>query len=380
MSVYLDHNATTPLDPEVLLEMMPFLTDAFGNPSSVHSFGREARRAIDVARARAAALIGAQPDEILFTGSGTEADNLAILGSADLSAAKRCVVTTSVEHHAVLNPCRRLERSGGRVTFLSVNRDGVIGVDAARESIGNDTAAASIMLANNVTGVVQPVTALSKKARATGTLLHSDAVQAVGKMPVDVRTLGVDLLSFSAHKINGPKGVGALFVRRGVALSPVFSGGRQERGLRPGTENVAAIAGFGRACELAALRLDENVERISPLRSLFEVELLERIPGVTINGAFAPRVCGTTSVSFDHVDGDALVIRLDLLGVAASSGAACNTLDREPSHVLLAMGRSEEEARSSVRFSFGRGNTAEEIVRVVGLIARTVAEMRGGAM
>ncbi|MBE0569496.1 MAG: cysteine desulfurase [Deltaproteobacteria bacterium] len=377
--IYLDHNATTPLDPEVMEEMAACLQGAPGNPSSIHSFGQDARRVIVKARLRVARLIGAQPEEIIFTSGGTEADNLAVLGTA--AAAKRDrphVVTTAIEHQAVLNPCRHIERSGGSVTFLGVDREGLVDPADAAAALRDDTVLASIMLANNDVGAIQPVAAISPAVRERSILFHTDAVQAVGKLPVDVRSLGVDLLSFSGHKLQGPQGAGALFVRNGVALSPRSFGGHQERGLRPGTENVAAIAGFGKACELAAKRLEEDAARLAALRSSFEKAILDRIPGTAINAGGAPRLPNTANIAFEGLEGEFLAFNLDLLGVAVSTAAACSSADREPSHVLIAMGRTPEQASSSIRVSFGRGNTYEDVSRAVDLVAQAVEGMRGG--
>ncbi|MDD5305770.1 MAG: cysteine desulfurase family protein [Deltaproteobacteria bacterium] len=377
--ICLDHNATTPPDPAVRDEMAACLDGALGNPSSIHSLGQEARRVIDKARAQVARLIGAQPEEIVFTSGGTEANNLAIFGSVAATKRPRShVVTTAIEHRAVLGPCRHIEQAGGSVTFLAVDREGLLDPASAISSLRDETVIASIMLANNDVGTVQPVAALSAKTRERGILLHSDAVQAVGKLPVEVNTLGVDLMSFSGHKLHGPQGVGALYIRTGTMLSPLVFGGRQERGLRPGTENVAAIAGFGKACELAAGRLAEDAAHLNALRFSFEAALLDRVRGATINGRGAPRLSNTSNVCFDGLDGEALTINLDMLGLAVSTGAACGTADHEPSHVLTAMGRTIVEARSSVRFSFGRGNTQEDVHRAVDLVARAAEMMRKG--
>jgi cysteine desulfurase len=375
---YLDHNATTPLDPEVRAEMESCFGEAFGNPSSLHSFGQQARRVVDRARSRVAHLIRAQPDEIVFTSGGTEADNLAILGAvAAASRQPAHLLTTAVEHQAVLNTCRHLEDLGRPVTYLPVDSRGVVEPARFLEALREGTVLASIMLANNDVGAIQPVAVVSELAKRRGVVLHTDAVQAVGKIPVDVNALGVDLLSFSAHKLHGPRGAGALFVRKGTRLSPVVFGGHQERGLRPGTENVAAIAAFGKACELAATRLAEDTARITALRDSFEAAVQERIPGAVVNGLGAPRLSNTSNIGFEGLDGEMLALNLDLLGVAVSTGAACSSGDREPSHVLLAMGRSSAQARSAVRFSFGRGNTTEEMAWAVERVCRAAESMRG---
>lgn len=377
-SIYLDHNATTPPDPEVIEAMTACLRGAYGNPSSVHSFGLKARHLVDKARQAAARLVGAYPEEIVFTAGGTEADNLAVLGAA--AASKRArprILTTAIEHQAVLNPCRHVAQAGGSAVFLGVDANGLLDPEEAAAAATDETVLVSIMLANNDVGTVQPVGAVSSLLRERSVLLHTDAVQAVGKIPVNVRALGVDLMSFSGHKLHGPKGAGALYVRKGVALSPRMFGGHQERSLRPGTENVAAIAGFGKACELAAKRLEEDAARMTALRDAFEAAVLARVPGATVNGAGAPRLPNTSNVSFEGVESDALALNLDLLGVAASTGAACSSADREPSHVLIAMGRTPAQARSSIRFSFGRGNSAEEAMRAADTVARAVEAIRG---
>jgi cysteine desulfurase len=359
--IYLDHNATTPLDPQVRAEMEN-AWDAYGNPSSLHAQGQAARAIIDRARARVAKLIGAQPDEILFTGGGTEADNLAVLGVASFADnGPKQILTSSIEHQAILNPCRHLASQGRSVIFLPVDHDGLVELDTLDQALQKETALATVMLANNDTGVLEPVKEITTRAKTKGVLVHTDAVQAVGKVPVDVKTLGIDLLSFSAHKLNGPKGVGALYIRRGLKLNPLMFGGHQEKSIRPGTENVSGIAGFGKACELATQRLQEDSTRLTDLRIHFETEVLRRIPGTSINGAKAPRLPNTSNIAFDGLSGEALAINLDLLQVAVSTGAACATMDQEPSHVLLAMGRTKCEASSAIRFSFGHSNTPEEV-------------------
>jgi cysteine desulfurase len=378
--IYFDHNATTPLDPAVRAEMEACQGRVFGNPSSIHSSGQEARRVIDRARVQVARLIGAQPAEIIFTSGGTEADNLAIFGTvAAAKPERRHVLTTAIEHQAVLNPCRRLEQGGHPLTLLAVDHDGRLDPEAAAAALRGDTAIVSVMLANNDTGVMQPVAEVASSARARGVMVHTDAVQAVGKLPVDVKALGVDLLSFSAHKLYGPKGAGALYIRKGVTLCPLAFGGHQERGLRPGTENVPAIAGFGKACELALARLEADAARMAALRSDFEAAILQRVSGAVVNGQAAPRLANTSNISFEGLDGGLLAINLDLLGLAASTGSACSSADVEPSHVLLAMGRSPEQARSSVRFSIGRETRADDVRRAVELVCEAVAAMRSSA-
>jgi cysteine desulfurase len=373
--IYLDHNATTPLAPEVRDAMVACL-GACGNPSSIHAEGQVARRLVDQARVAVARLIGASADEILFTSGGTEADNLAVLGGA---AGRRQIATSATEHQAVLNPCRHLARSGVEVAFLPVDAEGRLDLDAAAAAIGAGCALVSVMLANNDVGTIQPVAALAELAHHSGAVVHTDAVQAIGKLRVDVDALGIDLLSISGHKINGPLGSGALYVRKGTRLAPLFHGGHQEKSLRPGTESVPAIVGLGRACELAIRDLDADAARLEALRACFERAVIDSIPGARVNGQGAPRVPTTSNLTFDGVEGELLAINLDLLGVSVSTGAACAVGTAEPSHVLLAMGRSPAQARSCVRFSFGRGTTDDEVDRALAVLGRAVAALRGGA-
>jgi len=376
--LYADYNATTPLDPEVRRAMAEALDGSFGNPSSIHRAGQEARRLVERARAEVAAFIGAEPDEIVFCSGGTEADNLAVLGAvAAAKTGRTSVVTSAIEHPAVLEPCAHLQRQGHTVTFLGVDREGRVDLSGLEAALGSGVGLVSVMLANNDTGVIQPIGEVARAAARCGALVHTDAVQAAGRLAIDVERLGVSLLSLSAHKLHGPKGAGALYVRRGVALAPLVHGGRQERTLRPGTENVPAIVGFGKACELARVRLEEDSRRVQELRDRFEANVKARVPSVRVNGGGAPRLPNTANLAFAGLDGEALVINLDLLGMAASRGAACSAADQNPSHVLLAMGQSEAEARASVRFSFGRGTTAEEIDRAVDLVGQALDPVRG---
>ena len=376
--LYADYNATTPVDPEVRAAMAEAWDGGFGNPSSIHRAGQEARRLVERARAQVAALISAAPDEIVLCSGGTEADNLAVLGAVAAEATGRsAVVTSSIEHHAVLEPCAHLQRQGHAVTFLGVDHAGRLELDGLAAALGPGVGLVSVMLANNDTGVIQPVAEVARAAAASGALLHTDAVQAAGKLAIDVGKLPVALLSLSAHKLYGPQGAGALYVRRGVALAPLLFGGRQERALRPGTENVPALVGFGKACELARARLEADSRHVQALRDRFEARILECIPGVQVNGGGAPRLPNTSNLAFAGLDGEALVINLDLLGLAASRGAACSAAEQKPSHVLLAMGQSVAEARSAVRFSFGRGTTAAEIDRAVALVGQAADRVRG---
>lgn len=375
--VYLDHNATTPLDPEVRAEMDACLDRAFGNPGSIHAFGQQARRMLDRARLQAARLIGAEPHEIVFTSGGTEADNLALLGAVAARPERRHVIASPIEHQAVLNPCHHLEAMGCEVTWVRVGRDGRVVPPSVTAALRDDTALVSIMLANNETGVLQPVPLLARAVHARGALFHTDAVQAVGKLPLSVRELEVDLLSFSGHKIHGPKGVGALYVRAGIPLSPILFGGRQERGLRPGTENVPAIVGFGKACELAAARLAADSLYLARLRDAFEEGVTDRIAGTRVNGRGVPRLSNTSNILFPGLDAGQLTVNLDLLGLAVSTGSACNASDRTPSHVLMAMGWSEAEARSTLRFSFGRTNTLDDVAIAIECVCQATAALGG---
>ena len=381
--VYLDHAATTPLDSEVLEAMMPYLTEEFGNPSSVHGFGQRARGAIDEARARVAALIGARDSEIVFTGSGTEADNLAIGGvfrgvASDPDAERIDLVTSSIEHHAVLNSAKGLDRARHRVVFARVDETGRVDLSDLAAAVNEKTALVSVMLANNETGVLQPIDEVIRIARAKGALVHTDAVQAVGKVPIDTRRLDVDLLTLSAHKIHGPKGVGALYVRGGTKMAAIIRGGSQERNRRAGTENVAGIVGFGRAAEIALSRLAGDAARIARLRDQLEAKLVATGRGaVVVNGA-EPRICMTTNVSFEGVSGEDLLIALDLAGIAVSTGAACAAGSPEPSHVLKAMGFPRERVNSAIRFSLGRETTEEEIERTVEAVTKAVERLRSG--
>jgi len=376
--IYLDHNATTPLDEDVRKYMDNVGRCVFGNPSSIHYAGQDARKTIDKARADVAGLIGASPDEIIFTSGGTEANNLAVFGAtAALAGARRKhIVTSSIEHQSILNPCLQLKKQGVDISLVPVGTDGVVDPEQAISGLRDETVVVSIMLANNDIGSLQPVSTLAGICSERGVLLHTDAVQAVGKIPVNVKKLGVDLLSFSSHKIYGPKGIGALYVRKGIKIAPLCYGGHQERGLRPGTENVAAIAGFGLACKIAAVRLDEDGAGISGLRSSMENSILETIQGSWLNGADAPRVPNTSNFGFHGIDGEMLAINLDLLGVAVSTGSACSSGDAEPSHVLTAMGQAPQLARSSIRISLGRSTTSADINRAVGLIQQAVGAMR----
>jgi cysteine desulfurase len=373
--IYLDHNATTPLDPRVLEAMLPALRDDFGNASSLHHFGQRARAALEDARAQVAGLIGAAAAEVVFTGSGTEADNLALRGLALASAEpRRHVVHSTIEHHAVLHTARALAAEGIPVGAAPVGKDGVVDLEALAAGVDERTAVVAVMLANNETGVVQPIAEVVRIARARGALVHCDAVQAAGKVPVDVRALDVDTLALSAHKLYGPKGTGALWIRRGLKLKALLHGGSQERNRRAGTENVAGIVGFGRAAAIAKDELDGGTARLATLRDDLERRLLE-IPGARVNGT-GPRVPNTTNVSFEGCEAESLLMALDLKGIAVSTGAACAAGAIEPSHVLRAMGLPLERVQASLRFSLGRGTTADETRIAAAAVADAVERQR----
>ncbi len=374
--IYLDHNATTPLDPRVLEAMLPVLRDDFGNPSSLHWFGQRARSAVEEARARVAELVGADPAEIVFTSGGSESDNAALRGvTAKARPPRAGIVCTAIEHHAVLNAAKALGDEGRPLTIVRVGESGAVDPEALAASVGETTALVSVMLANNETGVLQPVALSARTAHARGALVHCDAVQGAGKVDVDVRALDVDLLTLSAHKIYGPKGVGCLYVRRGTPMAAFVRGGGQERNRRAGTENVAGVVGFGAAAELARESLRADAVRVAALRDRLEARLLA-IPGTLRNGE-GPRVPNTTNLSFERVEAEGLLIALDLEGIAVSTGAACAAGGIEPSHVLRAMGLPPERVQSSLRFSLGRGTTDADIDRAADVIGTVVARQRG---
>ena len=376
--IYADYNATTPLEPQALDAMRPYLHEHFGNASSVHVFGREARAAIDDARVRLTKLLGAQESEIVFTGSGTEADNAAIFGVARALRKKgRHIVTSGIEHHAVLHVCQHLEQTGEcAVTYLPVSRDCLVDPDDLRKVIRNDTVLVSIMSANNETGTVQPVKELAAVCRERGVTFHTDAVQSFGKQPVNVNDWGVDLLSIAAHKFYGPKGVGALYIRRGTKIDPLLFGGSHENERRAGTENVAAIVGMARAAELATTTMVEEQSRLLGLTERLGEEIARRIGGAHRNGHAKQRIGNTIDFSFEGCEEEGLLLGLDLEGVAASSGSACAVGSLEPSHVLQAMGLSHELARAAVRFSFGKSNTAEDVTYILEVLPKVIERLR----
>ena len=375
--IYLDHNATTPVDPGVLEAMLPFFAVDFGNASSIHTFGQRARSAVETAREQVAALLNARPQEIVFTSGGTESDNHAIFGVVDAAAAAtKHVITSCIEHEAVLNTCQALEKQGIGVTYLPVNRDGLINLDDLRNAIRPGTVLITIMHANNELGTVQPLEEIGRIAADADVYFHTDAVQSVGKIPVDVKSLQLDLLSLSGHKLYAPKGIGAFFIKGGARVRQFLYGGHHQRGFRPGTENVAGIVGLGKAAELAYISLDSDAQQISILRDKLERGLLSRIPDSRANAANASRTPNTSNISFPGIEGEALIIALDLKGLACSTGAACSSGAVEPSHVLTAIGLPASEARASIRFSLGRHSTAADIDAALEIIPVAVAQLR----
>lgn len=378
MNIYFDHNATTPVDPAVADAVSRTLRDEFGNPSSVHQFGQRAKSAMDDARSAVAALVHAEPSEIVFTSGGTEADNFAIRGVAEAlePTGRRHLIASAIEHEAVLNTLRALARRGWRTTLLPVDQSGVVSPDTLRDAIADDTALVSVMHANNEIGTIQPVAELAAVAHGRGAVFHTDAVQSVAKIPVDVGTLGVDLLSLSAHKFYGPKGVGALWMKRGTRLAALLTGGRHERNRRAGTENVPGIVGLGVAATLAAKKLAAEGARLAALRDDLEGSVLRAVPRTFVNGAPTPRVPNTTNISFEGVEAESLLIALDLEGVAVSTGSACSSGTLEPSHVLKAMGFPPHRAQNSIRFSLGASNTEAEVDYLVERLPRIVEKLR----
>ena len=378
MRAYLDYNATSPLTAEVVQAVARALAEQFGNASSVHFFGQRAKAALDESRQAVASLIGAEPSEVVFTAGGTESDNFALRGVAEVleSGRRRELVVSAIEHEAVLQTAKALARRGWRVVHLPVTTDGLVTADALRAALSPETAFVSIMHANNETGVVQPVAALAALARQAGALVHTDAVQTVGKLPVDVRELGVDLLSLSGHKFGAPKGTGALWIRRGTRLAPLLTGGRHERSRRAGTENVPALIGLGVAAAQVKAHLPAEASRLSSLRDRLELQILESVPDTTVNGGAAPRVPNTTNISFDRVEAESLLIALDLEGIAVSTGAACSSGTLEPSHVLRAMRLPQGRTQNAIRFSLGSGTTKEEVDRVCAVLPPLVEKLR----
>lgn len=376
--VYLDHSATTPVDLEVATLIMTYYTEKYGNPSSVHSFGREAKQALEEARNQVAELIGATPSEVTFTSGGTEADNLAILGTVEALRKKgKHIITSCIEHHAVLETCEYLAKNGFDLTVIPVDEEGIIFVEDIRKAIRPDTILISVMHANNEVGSIQPIAEIGKLAKEHGITFHVDAVQSLGKLPIDVNEMNVDLLTVSSHKIYGPKGVGALYVRKGVRVVPLVHGGGQEKKRRSGTENTPGIIGFGKACQLAGQRMAEDAKHHTILRDKLMNGILQRIDHVKVNGPIGEkRLPNNVNVSIRFVEGESLLLSLDMLGIAASSGSACTSGSLDPSHVLLSMGLVHEIAHGSLRFSLGRQNTEEEIDYVLEQLPKIVERLR----
>jgi cysteine desulfurase len=378
MRIYFDHNATTPVDPAVAEVIARVMTEEFGNASSVHHFGQRAKAVLDDARSAVAALLNAEPSEIVFTSGGTESDNFALRGVAEAlePAGRRHLIASSIEHEAVLVTLRALARRGWRVTLLPVGTSGIVQPVALADALTDDTAIVSVMHANNEIGTIQPIAELAALAHGRGALFHTDAVQSIGKVPVDVRALGIDLLSLSAHKFNGPKGAGALWIKRGARVSAILTGGKHERNRRAGTENVPAIAGLGVAARLAARKALADAPRTAALRNRLEEAILAKVPGTAINGDREPRVPNTTNISFEAVEAESLLIALDLEGVAVSTGSACSSGTLEPSHVLRAMGLPSPRTQKSIRLSLGAGNTDAEVDFVVAKLPAIVEKLR----
>lgn len=375
--VYLDHNATTPILPEIFEAIIPYLKDEWGNPSSIHWAAREPRKAIDNAREKVAELLGCEANEVVFTSSGSEANNFAIKGIASAMKGKgNHIITTSVEHPSVLNTCKYMAKEGFDVTFLPVDSTGMIDLDELRASITDRTILITIMFANNETGTIFPVEEIGRIAREKGVIFHCDAVQAAGKLPIDVRRFNIDLLSISGHKLYAPKGIGALYIRRGVRLTPLIHGGHQERNRRAGTENVIGIVALGKACEIAMRDMDKEVANLTRLRDRLYNGIVERIDHVRLNGHPTKRLPTTLNLSFEYIEGESILLNLDMKGIAASSGSACTSGSLEPSHVLMAMGVPPEIAHGSVRFSLGRGNTDEDVDYCLEVLPPIVERLR----
>ncbi|MDD5093283.1 MAG: cysteine desulfurase NifS [Dehalococcoidia bacterium] len=375
--VYLDYAATTPTHPDVVKAMLPYFNETFGNPSSIHSCGQESKEAIDEARRKVARLIGAQEEEIVFTSGGTEADNMAIIGTAQPNQSKgNHIITTSVEHHAVLETCKFLGKRGIEVTIVPVDKDGLVDPEDVRRAIKKETVLVSVMHANNEIGTVEPIAEIGKIAREAEVYFHTDAVQTVGHVPVDVDNLGVDLLSMSAHKLYGPKGMGALYIRKGTMVIPLLHGGEQETRRRAGTENIPGIVGFGKAAELAQNEMAEEMERLTRLRQKLISGIVARIDHTRLNGHPQKRLPNNVSIAFDFVEGESMLLNLDLAGICVSTGSACSSGDTEPSHVLAAIGCSHAQAHGSLRFSLGKWTTDDDIDRVLEVLPPIVSKLR----
>ena len=374
--IYVDNNATTQVSPEVLEEMLPYFNEFFGNPSSMHTFGGKVEHKITESRTRIASLLGASPEEIIFTSCGTESDSTAIRSVTLSNPDKKHILTSRVEHPAVKNLYEYLSKNGYRVTFVPVDRKGRLDLDYLYDNLSDDTALVSIMWANNESGVIFPIEEISKVVREKGIVFHTDAVQAVGKIPINLKTIDIDMLSLSGHKLHGPKGVGALYVRKGTKYTPFLIGGHQEKGRRGGTENVASIIGLGKSTELAAAHLSDNNDHVEQLRDKLENEILKRVPNTIINGDRNHRLPNTTSIAFEYVEGESILLMMDEFGICASSGSACTSGSLEPSHVLRAMGVPFTAAHGSVRFSLSKYNTEEEIDFIIEKLPPIIERLR----
>ena len=377
--IYLDNAASTAVHPEVVKEMLPYFDVQYGNPSSIHQFGRKAKNAIQKARKQVAALIDAEPDEILFTSGGTESNNTILYGITKLQGShldQNHIITSSIEHEAILQPCKEFENIGIKITYLPVDEHGIVNPDDITNSINSHTVLVSIMFANNEVGTIQPIKEISEICKKYQIPFHTDAVQAVGKVPINVKELGVDALSISSHKINGPKGIGALFIKKGVIITPQILGGGQENGMRSGTENVASIVGFGKACEIAKERLNENISHFQTLHSSMLSKIVKEISHVKLNGHPGKRIFNNIHLTFLGVQGEDLIIKLDEHGIAASTGSACSVHTQKASHVLKAMGFNHEQITGSLRMSFGYMNTLNEVEQTVEVLKKVVSELR----
>ncbi|MGI6206115.1 MAG: cysteine desulfurase NifS [Anaerovoracaceae bacterium] len=376
-NVYLDYSATTPVKPEVVQAMIPYFTENFGNPSAIYTVGSTAKDAIDEARAKIAALINADPREIIFTSGGTESDNWALIGTArKLKNKGKHIITTKIEHHAVLHSCEELEKEGFEVTYLNVDHDGIISLDELKAAIRPDTILISVMMVNNEMGAIQPIEEIGKIAKEHKIAFHSDTVQALGNVPIDVKKLGVDMISMSSHKIYGPKGVGAIYVRRGFNLPTYIYGGAQENKKRAGTENVPGIVGFGKAAELARINFDKHVKHVSELRDHFVKRVLAEIPHTHYNGSVEHRHPGNANITFEYVEGESILLYLDAAGISTSSGSACSSKSLQPSHVLTAMGIPVVFIHGSIRFTFGDPTTMEDVDYTVDALKQIIARLR----
>ena len=381
--IYFDNAASTAVHPEVVKEMIPYFDTQYGNPSSIHQFGRKAKNAIQKARKQVAALIGAEPAEILFTSGGTESNNIILYGISNIPLRTRPfqelrnhIITSSIEHEAILQPCKNLEEIGCKITYLPVDESGMVDLPDVANSLTEDTIIVSIMFANNEVGTIQPIKEISELCKKYNVLFHTDAVQAVGKVPINVKELGIDALSVSSHKINGPKGVGALFIKKGIKPNPIILGGGQENGMRSGTENVASIVGFGKACEIAKEKLNENISHFQTLHSSILSKIVKEISHVKLNGHTEKRIFNNLHLTFLGVNGEDLIIKLDEHNIAASTGSACSVHTQKASHVLKAMGFNHEQITGSLRISFGYMNTLDEVEQAVEVLKKVVAELR----